>query len=352
MSGFAPSWNRNGGSGAKAPSLQSGVTFGAVASSLSYQLANNDPANPSAVQLSFDPAYLEADEDTQDDGTVAAPCYVIEPGGSRVISLVRSDTCPDSGGPYTVTVTATLAGGGVVTETLSVEPPSDVPSLLEELSPTLLHDFQTTTPVVGSGDLTLTGGASLVSPAEGSGFLGELFIAGASQDAYFQKVANTMNRSAGQDRSLVWAGRLGPDNNDSRIITDCATVGRYIGSIGDTGGGFLQIGNDGYDPNDYSLHLASKSTEELGPYLICIAWDASENDYVISALGPGDAGSWTQQTQTVGAQTSDTNVRAYYLGGISAGARIAHHGAYAIYDTFIDAPTDLAGVAAAMGIGS
>ncbi|MBH23391.1 MAG: hypothetical protein CMH57_02785 [Myxococcales bacterium] len=336
------------------PALQSGVTFGTAASALSYQLTNNDQANPCGLQLAFNPAYLEADEDTQDDGTVAAPCYVIEPGGSRAISLVRSDTCPDSGGPYPVTVTATLAGGTVVVGSISVEPPSDVPSLLAALSPSLLYDFRTVSPVAGfgSGDLTLQNGASLVAPAEGSGFLGELFIAGAAQDAYFSQIANTMNRTAGQDRSLVWAGRLGPDNNDSRIITDCATVGRYIGSIGDTGGGFLQIGNDGYDPNDYSLHLASKSTEELGPYLICIAWDASENDYVISALGPGDGGSWTQQTQAVGAQTGDPNPRTYYLGGISASARIAHHGAYAIYDTFIDAPTDLAGVAAAMGIGS
>lgn len=342
---------RPGGAGVQAPLLQGGASLGAAASSLSCQLTNNDPVGPSAVQLTFDPAYLEADADTQDDGTVAAPCYVVEPGGTRSVPLVRSGTCPDSGGPYTVTVTATLPGGGVVVETISVSPQADVPGLLTALSPTRLYDFQSVAPVVGSGNLVLLSGASLVAPQDGSGFLGELELAGTSQEAYFLAVANDMNRSSGQDRSVVWAGRLRAGNGTNHRITDCATLNRYLASLGMTSGANLQVGNDGGDPNDYNTHLPGTTTAQ-GPYLICMAWDSSADELVISSLGPSDGGTFVQTTHVIGAQVSDANNRFYYLGGGTGPSALSNHGAYAVFDSFIDAPVDLAGVAGVMGIGS
>lgn len=200
---------RVGGSPLTPPSLASGETMLAASTSLSYTLTNSDTDNPSAVQLSFNPAYLEAELDTQDDGAVATPCYVIEPGGSRSVVLVRSEACPTSGGPYNVTVTATLASGATVEETIAVQPAATLQGVLGALTPTHLYVMTSN----GSGGVEDLGSAAddaslsgvTLATSDNVGWSGEAEI-----NAVNDRVHVNLPRlgvdgcSYDRDRSWVW----------------------------------------------------------------------------------------------------------------------------------------------------
>lgn len=194
-------------SGKAPPSLEAGVKFGGSATSLSYQLDNLEDATPSAVQLSFDPAYLEAELDTQDDGVVATPCYVIEPGGSRSVTLVRSESCPTSGGPFIVTVSATLASGATVEQTITVEPAATLLGVLGAFSPTRLYLMTSN----GSGgvedlgsagdDATLTG--VTIATSDNVGWSGEATIDGFN-DRVHVNLPRLGDNGCSYDRDRTW----------------------------------------------------------------------------------------------------------------------------------------------------
>lgn len=123
-----------GGGGVTAPSLELGVTFGEFSPTLEYDIVNLDEENPAVVELAFSLNALEADE--FDDGTAASPSFALDPGSTRAVSFVRGAGAPDLPDPAVEeTITATLADGATITQTVDVEALKVFKAALATMSP-------------------------------------------------------------------------------------------------------------------------------------------------------------------------------------------------------------------------
>jgi hypothetical protein len=131
---FRPVVLGGGGGGVTAPTLELGVTFGEFSRTLEYDIVNLDEENPAVVELAFSLSALEAAE--FDDGTAASPSFALDPGSTRGVSFTRGGGAPGFGDPSVEeTITATLADGSTITQTVDVEALGSFKAVLAGISP-------------------------------------------------------------------------------------------------------------------------------------------------------------------------------------------------------------------------
>lgn len=126
--------------GVTAPSIQSGLSLVALASTLDLDLVNNDPDNPVALELAFTLGALEAVSADDDDDTPATPTFAVDSNSTRTIQLQRGAGAPSSGS-VTETISATLPDGSVVTQTVEVYAIATLSGLLGDYGADHLYTF-------------------------------------------------------------------------------------------------------------------------------------------------------------------------------------------------------------------
>lgn len=125
-----------GGAGVTPPSLDVGLVLSAVSPTIDFQIINQDPVNPSVVELSFDGEILMSQ--TWDDGDQHTPSIALDPGSSRDVTFTRSIGTPNYGVTVSETVTATLADGSTVSSSVSVLGP-EFSTALSGISPVTIE---------------------------------------------------------------------------------------------------------------------------------------------------------------------------------------------------------------------
>jgi hypothetical protein len=84
-------------------------------------LTNNDPDNPSALDLAFTGSVLQAVSGTFDQGTQSSPSYVLEAGDTRTARFQRGPGAPAFGSSASCTISALLADGSTASTSVTVE---------------------------------------------------------------------------------------------------------------------------------------------------------------------------------------------------------------------------------------
>lgn len=132
----------SGSGGVIEPSIQSGLTFAGINPLLTFRLVNNDPLNPSALDLSFSDSILKAVDGTFDQGDAYSPSYVLEGGEYRDVTFERGSGAPSYGNPnLSCTISALLADGNTTTSVVTVEPALLVSGIFSSYSPLLMVDY-------------------------------------------------------------------------------------------------------------------------------------------------------------------------------------------------------------------
>ena len=192
-----------GGGGVTAPTLESGLTLAEGSPTLEFDLVNNDPSNPAAVDLSFSSNYMQAA--SPHNGSVDSPSYVIEAGQTLPISLERGSGAPLTGS-QSCTVTALLADGETATQSASVEAASVSAYLATVSAPTYELKFAGNLSNTGSGSSSVTSGNITATAANSAGLTGE-----ATPDTnlgYVQLAATGSEYTWSVNRSMVWIYRV------------------------------------------------------------------------------------------------------------------------------------------------
>lgn len=203
-----------GGGGVTAPSLQVGLTLDETSGTLEFEIVNNDGSNPSGLELAFSLNALEAV--SWDDGTASSPSFALDPASTREISFTRGSGAPEIGdAPVVETITATLADGSTVTQTVTVEAQAVFKSLIAALAPPtheFLMDVTDGTYLVNTGteggsqpqNARLTNCSPTVDAVDG--FDGYLEMNSATDDIRTHSAIgrDTVVRKSGTPRSWIW----------------------------------------------------------------------------------------------------------------------------------------------------
>ncbi len=190
--------------GITAPSLESGISLAGTATTVAFDLVNNDASNPTAIDLSFSSNYLEAA--SQHNGTAASPSYVLEAGETLPITLRRGSGAPSSGSEV-CTVTALLADGSTATQSVTVHAAATVAGYVASLSaPTFELKFEGNTTNTGSNASAFsTSNTSVSASTAVAGLTGKMLFTG-SNNAFVRFPSSLVigDVSWSTDRSYIY----------------------------------------------------------------------------------------------------------------------------------------------------